>query len=359
MQRQKLQEDTSAAISPTTNKPGRLNTTSQKPPKTESFYVNNSTNGKGAVFRTYPANKSIRKSVPASITIPDREEPLSTKDWLKKYSLAKLKLDLHKLVSGPECKHNSVAIGTLKKDVTARYCAAFPSININGTVRHLQLKRDELRLYSSQCEKVLKRYAKRLQWLLSGSRRLFGTFTDERCAVLVDTSGSMDPFMAELRAELAALVWEQFHKNKVWFNFIRFSDRTEQWRETIVEPNEDNCHKAIAWLATLSAHGSTCTLEALNQAFNDDSISSICLISDGKPDSSTEMVLSEVRRMNARRGLKIDVVSFNCEDAAANEFMRKLAGENGGRYHRMSENDRQIQLFAHKIITEGVQDSFV
>jgi hypothetical protein len=47
------------------------------------------------------------------------------------------------------------------------------------------------------------------------------------------------------------------------FNFIRFSDRCEKWREEAVEATEENCHKSIAWLANLRAHGSTCTLDAL------------------------------------------------------------------------------------------------
>jgi hypothetical protein len=80
-----------------------------------------------------------------------------------------LKLDLYKLVSGPDCKHDTLVIGTLKKDVSARYCSIFPSININGVVRHLQLRPGELKDYQEQCEKILKRYVKRLQWLLSGN----------------------------------------------------------------------------------------------------------------------------------------------------------------------------------------------
>ena len=47
------------------------------------------------------------------------------------------------------------------------------------------------------------------------------------------------------------------------FNLIRFSDRCEKWREEIVESTEQNCHQSIAWLANLSAHGNTCTLDAL------------------------------------------------------------------------------------------------
>ena len=97
-----------------------------------------------------------------------------------------------------------------------RYCSIFPSINVNGTVRHLQLRPGELKEYQEQCEKVLKRYVKRLQWLLSGSRRLFGTFSHEKIAILIDTSGSMDQYMVELKKELASLIWEQLYKYKVW-----------------------------------------------------------------------------------------------------------------------------------------------
>ena len=132
--------------------------------------------------------------------------------WLKRYSLAKLKLDLHRLVSGPECKHDTIHIGSVKKEVAARYCSTFPSINLNGTVRHLQLRPGELKEYQEQLEKVIKRYIKRLQWLLSGSRRLFGTVVHDKVAVLIDTSGSMDEHMSDLKKEMASLIWEQFYK---------------------------------------------------------------------------------------------------------------------------------------------------
>ena len=49
-----------------------------------------------------------------------------------------------------------------------RYCDIFPSINIKGTVKHLQLMPHELEDYEKQAERVLKRYLKRLNWLLSG-----------------------------------------------------------------------------------------------------------------------------------------------------------------------------------------------
>ena len=36
-----------------------------------------------------------------------------------------------------------------------------------------------------------------------------------------------------------------------------------------------------------------------------------------------------------------------------------MASENYGRYHRSSKSDRDIHLFAHKILTQGIQDSYL
>ena len=49
-----------------------------------------------------------------------------------------------------------------------RVCAMFPSVNIDGVIRHIQLRPLELKEYESQVEHVVRRYIKRLQWLLSG-----------------------------------------------------------------------------------------------------------------------------------------------------------------------------------------------
>jgi len=44
---------------------------------------------------------------------------------------------------------------------------------------------------------------------------VFGTVVEKSCIFLVDTSGSMDEHMDELKKELIRLVWEQLHKHHV------------------------------------------------------------------------------------------------------------------------------------------------
>ena len=44
---------------------------------------------------------------------------------------------------------------------------------------------------------------------------MFGVVVEKQVVVLIDTSGSMQASMDELRKELTSLIWEQFHKNQV------------------------------------------------------------------------------------------------------------------------------------------------
>lgn len=49
-------------------------------------------------------------------------------------------------------------------------------------------------------------------WGFLGSRRVFGTILHKKVVILVDTSGSMEPYMNELKKELAALIWDQLYR---------------------------------------------------------------------------------------------------------------------------------------------------
>ena len=49
-------------------------------------------------------------------------------------------------------------------------------------------------------------------------------------------------------------------------------------------------------------------------AFEDKEIEAIYLLTDGKPDSSTSLVLKEVSRMNTERQVTVNTISFNCDD---------------------------------------------
>ncbi|XP_020370555.2 von Willebrand factor A domain-containing protein 3A [Rhincodon typus] len=320
----------------------------------KSMFYTEDGNKIGAVYQKYPKMKNMRKTIPF-VYLPKEEEICSTSAWLKKFSIKKLGLDLHKLVSGLDCVHTKQLVRSIRKRVSAKYCAVFPSVEINGVMKHLQLQLHELEEYIEQMEQTLSRYLQRLQWLLSGSRCLFGMILEKRVCILLDISGSTSPYLPALKKELTSLIWEQLRKDSHSFNLLCFAERVTTWRESLVEATDETCHDAVQWASGTIAHGNTCTLEALQRAFQFLDVQGIYLLTDGKPDSSCSLILKETQQMNKGRGVKIHTISFNCTDSTANEFLKKLAAQTGGRFHRC-HGAVDGQLAAHKMLAGGFAD---
>ncbi|XP_053220927.1 von Willebrand factor A domain-containing protein 3A isoform X1 [Podarcis raffonei] len=308
----------------------------------------------GAVYKKYSNTKNVKKQIPVPV-LPFEEEICSSKAWLSRFSIKKLKLDLPSLVFGPECVHQKEMVASLHKQVSAKYCDIFPSVEIHGIVKHLQIQPKDLEVYIEQMERVLRCYVRRVQWLLSGSRRLFGVVLEANVCILIDTSGSMDRSLQEVTKELTSLIWEQLRRNNVKFSLISFAEDVDVWQECLVEATNETCHDAVQWLSTFHAHGNTSILKALRRAFSLPDVEALYILTDGKPDTSCSLVLKEIEMLLKKRAIIIHTISFNCSDRAANDFLKKLAFQTGGRYHRC-HGDVDGQMAAHRLLSEGFKD---
>ncbi|CAH2307159.1 Hypothetical predicted protein [Pelobates cultripes] len=328
--------------------------TKQKKQPKLSFNVFYTENGKdvGVVYKDYPSTDTIRKAVPF-IVLPKEEEICSTKAWLKKYSLKKLRLELPKLIFGPDCTHQKRMVPTLHKKVSAKYCTIFPSVEVNGVVKHLQFQPKELEEYIEQLEKVLRRYIERMQWLLSGSRRQFGTILEAKVCLLIDASSSMAPFFVELQKGLTSLLWEQLRARNVWFNMISVSESMDSWQECLVEATDEACHDASQWISRLRPQGNTCILHALEKCLQFPDVQGLYVVTDGKPDASYNILLAE--NILKSHCIKVHTVSLNNSEKYGNEFLRKISALYGGRYH-CCHGDMDGHFAAHRMLTEGFFD---
>ena len=73
-------------------------------------------------------HKLVRKGINNPV-LPESEDSVSSKDWMRVYSLAKLHLDLNRLISGPDCKHVEKPVKALKKEVSAKWVFLLNSIS--------------------------------------------------------------------------------------------------------------------------------------------------------------------------------------------------------------------------------------
>uniref|UniRef100_A0A9J8CR63 von Willebrand factor A domain containing 3A n=1 Tax=Cyprinus carpio carpio TaxID=630221 RepID=A0A9J8CR63_CYPCA len=291
----------------------------------------------GVVFKKYPKPKSVRRSI-TTVKLPKHEDICSTKQWLKRFGIKNLKLDLHKLISGPECCHHNKLVPSVQKRVSAKYCAIFPSVQINGTVKHLHLTSGELKQYLNQTEKLMQRYSQRLEWLLTGSRRVFGSVLEKMVCVLLDVSGSMAPCLPELQKELTLLIWDQLHANSVRFNMLAFSGEVRMWQPALVQSTEELCVEAVQWLNQLSTHGASSTLQALQAGCGFADAVGLYLITDGRCDSSHSRILTEIETLRQEKDFTVHTIAVSCHDRACCEFLKSLAHKTGGRFHQAPEN---------------------
>ncbi|XP_056607684.1 von Willebrand factor A domain-containing protein 3A isoform X4 [Triplophysa dalaica] len=291
----------------------------------------------GVVFKKYPKPKSVRRSI-AAIKLPKHEELCSTKQWLKRFGFKNLKLDLEKMLSRPECSHPDNLVPSVQKRVSAKYCAIFPSVQINGIVKHLHLTPAELKQYLSETEKLMQRYTQRMKWLLTGSRCMFGAVLEKTVCVLLDVSGSMASFLPELQKGLALLIWDQLHANSVRFNMLVFSGEVRLWQSGLVQSTTDLCKDAVQWLNQLSTHGGSCTLQALQTGCGFEDPVALYLISDGRSDSSHSLILREIDTMRQEKSLTIHTIAVNSHDRACCEFLKCLAHRTAGRFHQAPDN---------------------
>jgi HEAT repeat protein/Mg-chelatase subunit ChlD len=119
---------------------------------------------------------------------------------------------------------------------------------------------------------------------------------------------------------------------KVRFNIISFESNIQSWQKRLISASRENKRRAIDWVRAMTPRGSTNLGDALLKAFEDKDVDTIFVLSDGSPNSgklpSTDMILSEVRRLNTARRIVIHTINFR----GAKEFMRRLAEENGGEF---------------------------
>ncbi|XP_022382370.1 von Willebrand factor A domain-containing protein 3A isoform X2 [Enhydra lutris kenyoni] len=302
----------------------------------------------GFVYKKYPQGRGIRR-VSTSIQLPRKDTVCSSQEWVANYGLKKLNMEISRYM-GPSCTHQKSVQGLM----STKYCSILPSIEINGIVRHIHWTPREMKAYITCLEKVMRRYVQRLQWLLSGSRRLFGAVLESRVCILVDTSGSVGPALQQVKTELILLIWEQLRKHCDSFNLLSFAEDLRLWRDTLVETTDAACHEAMQWVTHLGAQGGTSILQALLKAFSFHDVEGLYLLTDGKPDTSCSLILSEVQRLKEKRDVKIHTISLNRSGRTAADFLRNLATLTGGRYHCPVDEDTLLRI--HGLLTKGFVD---
>ncbi|MCB9882428.1 MAG: VWA domain-containing protein [Planctomycetes bacterium] len=164
--------------------------------------------------------------------------------------------------------------------------------------------------------------------------------TSNAASFLIDTSGSMAQRAGtakEPKIEAAKKALEQVLARceaERRFNVVPFAGGPRPWQKQLRPMDDRYRTQAIAFTRALRASGGTNIHDALQQAFDDASVDTIYLLSDGQPSAGTIVdptrLADAVATWNRERRIVIHTIAFGQD----HPLLKRLAKESGGTYVR-------------------------
>lgn len=169
------------------------------------------------------------------------------------------------------------------------------------------------------------------------SQTMFGEIDAKNVTFIIDTSGSMYPYLPAVKDHLNEVLLARAHRERdSMFNVIQFSSAVTPWADRMVKCTPQTVNVASEWINKLSCSDGTNTLDALSVAFADPVCESVFLVSDGLPDQQPTEILKRVTAVSEGRPIHAIYLTGLHTEAAAQEFLESLAAQTLGTFHVIS-----------------------
>ncbi|XP_069492360.1 von Willebrand factor A domain-containing protein 3B [Ambystoma mexicanum] len=179
-------------------------------------------------------------------------------------------------------------------------------------------------------------YRKRMEWLTSGSRQIFGVIQEHSITIVFDF-GSLSKRQFDLCRNLLCLVLTEQVSRICRFNLIRAGADLSKWQQKTVQVSEHAIKCAIEWLwrrEQIADAGKSGPFEALLQAVADKTVEAVYYFAVADVPASLKQLL--LQKMSGSP-CPIHTVSFNSTGPETLMFMKELSHQTGGRFHAFSE----------------------
>jgi len=145
------------------------------------------------------------------------------------------------------------------------------------------------------------------------ARSIFGPVLEEWVVLVIDTSGSMQVYLDDIKAALNGVIVEQFHKSEKLFNIISFTGINTAFRGELVDCSQQNLEDALRFCSTMEAGGGSDLLGAIEHSFRFQDVQAVYLVTDGKCEIN-DSLLNRLRALYfAHPGRpKVHAIGINC-----------------------------------------------
>ncbi|XP_029655067.1 von Willebrand factor A domain-containing protein 3B-like [Octopus sinensis] len=190
---------------------------------------------------------------------PEAREQISADKWIHKYGLVNNKLSWDFILKKIGFKKSEEYVYSLKKPVCSRYSIdLFVEVfsSIDGRTYNVTRDKKKMLYLFNKLKKIQELYQKRIEWLYSSSRRVFGLIVENFVIIVFDVKTQS---------------YEKFNLYKaVATDIIR--TKPIVFSKEIVQSNQTNIEKAIKWIEnknSLSERNVEYTVTALELAANE------------------------------------------------------------------------------------------
>lgn len=172
---------------------------------------------------------------------------------------------------------------------------------------------------------------------LRGRPTIFGNVYEKNVVFLLDTSGSMYHSLDVVKEHLLEVLFARAISDRdTMFNIIEFNEEVNKWADRLVTCTPRTVSVVSEWIHELKCGTSTNTMEALIEAYEDDGMDAIYLVTDGLPDQNPPVIIENVRRLYKGRPIHAIYLTGTHSDPAAKEFLEELAKITKGSFHCIS-----------------------
>uniref|UniRef100_A0A6Q2YW40 VWFA domain-containing protein n=1 Tax=Esox lucius TaxID=8010 RepID=A0A6Q2YW40_ESOLU len=348
---------------------------------------------KGQIFRicvftrtNYVSELDSLSKSPSFLTPPPiHEAPLTIKpsgvltvssdDWLSKHGLKAKRLGLYQVLSPNAYSLLEGFVPILNKTVssTIHEKAMVQFEWHDGTVKNIHVDIPTLYSYQRRLKAAVAELERRVLWLSSGSRRIWGSLCEQRVVIVADVSVMNSGFSVHIQHSLRVLLEEQL-ADKHSFNIIAFSSDARTWRERFTPPTPENLQEAWLWVQGLQYSGGRHTLAALRLALegeihggtsppSDPLTQGVYLFTSGVPDQEKTEVISYVSERCSSLPIRLHVCLFTGEEQTQGQtggslpcratreeaagVLREMARAGNGHFHWTSETGRVEHTDTH------------
>eukprot|EP00117_Sycon_ciliatum_P049321 scpid10050/ scgid4048/ von Willebrand factor A domain-containing protein 3A len=282
---------------------------------------------------------------------------LSSMDWLVDNSLKSQNLSIYQFLAPNSIPSRSQFVGVLQKDVAAQvFVDRMTQFTwFDDTIRHVHVDAAELYEYQHKLDDMMDLYRKRISWLKSDTRRIFGTITSKNVVLLVDTSTATASCQTQLQEHLCQFLGEQIAFCET-FNLVHFnSSEVALFKPKPVTTSSENLSEALRWLLSWQCAGSCDLMSGLKCVLEGDGLvqvdlhpyDSIRVVVTGCPVQNEKLLLAYLSQRLLLDPVTIDTVLYTCGTEDGN-VLEQNSMTGTGHYLSTKQLHGYVQRLAHQ-----------